>query len=61
MLMMQPDGEQLMEITKLIEQGNLKMTVAQGFPLNETALALELNKTGHTHGLIAIQVVEPNL
>ncbi|HCF28123.1 MAG TPA: hypothetical protein DEV81_13190 [Cyanobacteria bacterium UBA11049] len=61
MLMMQPNGEQLMEITKLIEQGNLKTIVAQVFPFSETAPALELNKTGHTHGLIAIQVIERNL
>ncbi|HEY9780477.1 MAG TPA: hypothetical protein V6D09_10110 [Leptolyngbyaceae cyanobacterium] len=48
-----------MEITKLTEQGNLlKTIVLQLFPLSETAQALELNKTGHTHGLIAIQVVD---
>lgn len=61
MLMMQASGEQLVEITKLIEQGNLKTIVLQVFPLNKTAQALELNKTGHTHGKIAIQVVERNL
>jgi NADPH:quinone reductase-like Zn-dependent oxidoreductase len=50
-------GEQLLEISKLIESGQLKTIVERVFPLRETAQALELNKTGHTQGKIVIQVV----
>ncbi len=57
MLMMQPRGDQLMEITRLLESGNLKTVVERVFPLSETAQALELNKAGHTHGKIVVQVV----
>ena len=57
MLMMQPRGDQLLEITKLLEAGTLKTNVERVFPLNETAQALELNKVGHTHGKIVVQVV----
>ena len=56
MLMMQTNGNQLMEISKLLEAGKLKTIVEQVFPLSETAQALELNKTGHTHGKILVQV-----
>ncbi len=56
--MMQRGSEHLVEITTLIEQGNLKTIVLQVFALSETAQALQPNKTRHTHGLIAIQVVE---
>ena len=57
MLMMQPRGDQLMEITRLLESGTLKTSVERVFPLSETAQALELNKAGHTHGKIVVQVV----
>ncbi len=56
MLMMQANGNQLMEISKLLEAGKLKTIVERVFPLSETAQALELNKTGHTHGKILVQV-----
>lgn len=58
MLMMQARGDQLVEITSLLEQGKLKTVVEQVFPLRETAQALDLNKAGHTHGKIVVQVVE---
>ena len=58
MLMMQARGDQLVEITKLLEQGKLKTVVERVFPLSETAQALELNKIGHTHGKIVVQVVD---
>ena len=58
MLMMQARGDQLVEITKLLEQDKLKTVVERVFPLSETAQALELNKTGHTHGKIVVQVVD---
>jgi NADPH:quinone reductase-like Zn-dependent oxidoreductase len=50
-------SEQLLEISKLLESGQLKTIVERVFPLRETAQALELNKTGHTQGKIVIQVV----
>ena len=57
LMMMQPSREQLVEMTKLLESGDLKTVVERVFPLSETAQALELNKMGHTHGKIVIQVV----
>lgn len=56
MLMMQARGDELLEISKLLETGQLKTIVERVFPLSETAQALELNKTGHTHGKIVVQV-----
>ncbi len=56
MLMMQARGDQLLEINKLLSMGQLKTIVERVFPLNETTQALELNKTGHTHGKIVVQV-----
>lgn len=57
LLMMQARGDQLVKITKLLETGTLKTAVERVFPLSETVQALELNKTGHTHGKIVVQVV----
>lgn len=57
LVMMAAKGEQLLEIGKLLESGQLKKIVERVFPLRETAQALELNKTGHTQGKIVIQVV----
>lgn len=57
MLMMQTQGDQLVEISRLLESGDLKTAVERVFPLRETAQALELNKMGHTHGKIVVQVV----
>ncbi len=57
MLMMAVNGAQLLEISKLIESGQLKTLVERVFPLLETAQALELNKTGHTQGKIVVEVV----
>lgn len=57
MLMMQATGSELLEISKLLEAGQLRTIIERVFPLNETAQALELNKAGHTHGKIVVQVV----
>lgn len=57
MLMMQARGSELLEISKLLEAGQLRTIIERVFPLNETAQALELNKAGHTHGKIVVQVV----
>ena len=56
MVMMAVNSEQLLEISKLLESGQLKTIVECVFPLSETAHALELNKTGHTQGKIVDQV-----
>ncbi len=56
LLMMQARGDELVEISNLLEAGQLKTIIDRVFPLSETAQALELNKTGHTHGKIVVQV-----
>jgi len=56
MLMMQARGDELIEISKLLEGGQLRTIIDRVFPLSETVQALELNKTGHTHGKIVVQV-----
>ncbi|MBD1868480.1 NADP-dependent oxidoreductase [Cyanobacteria bacterium FACHB-471] len=57
MVMMAAKGEDLLEISKLLETGQLKTIVERIFPLSETAQALELNKTGHAKGKVVVQVV----
>lgn len=58
MLMMQARSDELREITKLVDAGRIKTIIERVLPLAETAQALELNKAGHTHGKIVLQVVE---
>ncbi len=45
-----PSGEQMAEIAKVFESGNLRMEVARTFPLSEAAAAHRLSETGHTRG-----------
>lgn len=56
MLMMQPNAAQLMEITKLLDAGEIRTVVERVLPLEEVRQAHELNQSGHTHGKIVLQI-----
>ncbi|MEU9143365.1 NADP-dependent oxidoreductase [Streptomyces sp. NPDC048349] len=51
-----PVGEDLAELARLADAGQLKVTVAESFPLAELATAFELSQAGHTAGKIVIEV-----
>jgi NADPH:quinone reductase-like Zn-dependent oxidoreductase len=52
----EPNGDQLDEIAKLIDRGLLNITVAKVFPLREARQAFELALQGHTRGKIVLQI-----
>lgn len=58
MLMMQPNAAQLMEITKLLDAGEIRTVVELVLPLQEARQAQELSQGGHTHGKIVLQVID---
>ncbi|MFD7624968.1 NADP-dependent oxidoreductase [Streptomyces sp. NPDC059851] len=49
-----PIGSDLAELGRLADEGRLKVTVAETFPLSELAAAFALNQQGHTAGKIII-------
>ena len=55
-----PSGAQLAEIAKLIDSGELKLTIDRILPLSEVRRAHELSKSGHTHGKIVLRISNGN-
>src|SRR3954447_4250595 len=53
-----PDGNELAEITKLIEAGKIKPIVTEVVPLAESVKALQQAATHHTRGKIVIKIAE---
>ena len=51
-----PNGEQLAEISKIIDSGKLAPVIDRILPLSEARRAHELSQSGHTHGKIALRV-----
>lgn len=51
-----PDGEQLSQITKLIEDEKLKPPHILEFPLDDVEKALEKSREGHTQGKIVLKI-----
>jgi NADPH:quinone reductase-like Zn-dependent oxidoreductase len=51
-----PNGDQLAEITKIIEAGKLAPIINRILPLSEARRAHELSQSGHTHGKIVMRV-----
>jgi NADPH:quinone reductase-like Zn-dependent oxidoreductase len=51
-----PNGEQLGEITKIIDSGKLAPVIDRILPLSEARRAHELSQSGHTHGKIVLRV-----
>jgi NADPH:quinone reductase-like Zn-dependent oxidoreductase len=53
---MTANGQQLSEITKLIETGHIRPVVDRVFPFEETKQALDYVETGRTKGKVVIKV-----
>jgi NADPH:quinone reductase-like Zn-dependent oxidoreductase len=53
-----PDGNELAEITKLIEAGKIKSIVSQVLPLSDAVKASEQAETHHTRGKIVLKIAE---
>jgi NADPH:quinone reductase-like Zn-dependent oxidoreductase len=54
----QPNGNQLAEISALIDSGNLKVVLDRIVPLSEARRAHELSQNGHARGKIVLRVKE---
>lgn len=55
-----PSGARLAEIAKLIDSGQLKLTLDRILPLSEVRRAHELSKSGHTRGKIVLRIMNGN-
>jgi NADPH:quinone reductase-like Zn-dependent oxidoreductase len=53
-----PDGNELAEITKLIEAGKIKPIVSQVLPLSDAVEASQQAETHHTRGKIVLKIAE---
>lgn len=53
-----PDGNELGEITKLIEAGKIKPIVSQVMPLSDAVKASEQAETHHTRGKIVLKIAD---
>ncbi|MCL6633293.1 MAG: NADP-dependent oxidoreductase [Alicyclobacillus herbarius] len=53
---LQPDGEKLAKLGKLVEDGQVKPVVGHVFPLQEAAKAHELSESHHARGKIVLKV-----
>src|SRR3954466_10345834 len=53
-----PDGNELAEITKLIEAGKIKPVVGQVMPLTDAVKASQQAETHHTRGKIVLKIAE---
>jgi NADPH:quinone reductase-like Zn-dependent oxidoreductase len=47
-----------LQVSKLIQEGTLKPTVAQVFSLSEAAAAHELLESGHVRGKLVLHVAD---
>jgi NADPH:quinone reductase-like Zn-dependent oxidoreductase len=54
--MAQPDGSELREIARLIDEGKLKPAVSTVMPFKDAAKAHELSQTGHVRGKIVLKM-----
>lgn len=51
-----PKPDQLEEIANLVASGEVKIEIAQAFPLEEVAKAHELSESGHTRGKLVLEL-----
>jgi NADPH:quinone reductase-like Zn-dependent oxidoreductase len=51
-----PDGAQLAEIGRMLDEGRLRVHVQQAFPLEEAVAAHELLEAGHVRGKLVLTV-----
>lgn len=57
-MLVRPNADQLAEIGQMIDEGKIKVTVSQTFPLADAEKAHEQIATGHTKGKIVLEVGE---
>ena len=55
---MQPSGQQLAELTTLVEQNKLVPVIDRIYPLTEIAAALTYSRLGKAHGKIIVTMTE---
>jgi NADPH:quinone reductase-like Zn-dependent oxidoreductase len=54
----EPNSEELAQITKLIDESKIKVVVSQTFPLSEAMKAQEQVASGHTRGKIVLKIAD---
>ena len=52
----EPERSQLIELTRLVDDGRLRVEVAEVFPLEDAAAAYEYGRTGRRRGKVVVQV-----
>jgi len=57
-VVVEPSGEQLRQISALVDAGQLRPIIDQVFPLPEARHAYEAGATGHRHGKIVLTIGE---
>lgn len=57
-IIVQNSGDELAQIAKLIDEGKIKVTVSETFPLAEASKAQSKADTGHARGKIVLKVSE---
>jgi len=58
MILVEPNADELKQVSRLVEQGDLKAHVETVLPLSEIKKAHEFSKNGHTRGKIVLRVNE---
>ncbi|MFL5628259.1 MAG: NADP-dependent oxidoreductase [Ktedonobacteraceae bacterium] len=53
-----PSSDLLQTIAQLIDEGQVKVTLARTFPLHEASFAHELSQTGHGRGRIVLHIAD---
>ncbi len=56
LLVMSPSSEQLSQIAELVASGDVRVEIAETFPLSEVRQAHTLSESGHTRGKIILTV-----
>jgi NADPH:quinone reductase-like Zn-dependent oxidoreductase len=56
-MLVHPDGEQLREISGLIDAGRIRTTIAAVYPFDQAGAAHLQSKTGHTRGKIVLKAL----
>ena len=55
----EPERSQLIELARLVDDGRLRVEVAEVFPLEDAAAAYEYGRTGRRRGKVVVQVERP--
>ena len=53
---MQPDARRLAELARIVDAGEISVSLERAFPLEEAPEALEESRTGHTRGKLVLLV-----